>query len=69
MGETKLSEKNPMVEKFELHTTDGRMVKEIASNSLQQQSVNCADLNPGIYILVALDNSKSVIKTKQVIVL
>jgi N-acetylneuraminic acid mutarotase len=60
---------DPLVEKFELHTTDGRKVKEIISNSLQKQSINCTDLNPGIYILVALDNSKSVVETKHVILL
>jgi N-acetylneuraminic acid mutarotase len=58
---------NRTVEKYELHTTDGRKVKEIQSNSLLKQSINCADLNPGIYILVALDHSNSIVETKHVI--
>jgi hypothetical protein len=60
---------DPLVEKFELRTTDGRKVKEIQSNSLLKQSINCVDLNPGIYILVALDNSNSIVETKHVILL
>jgi N-acetylneuraminic acid mutarotase len=64
-----IASEDPMVEKFELYTPDGRKVKDIEWNNSSNKAVNCEDLKPGIYIVVALDNSESIVKTKQVILL
>jgi len=57
------------INSFALYSTDGKLLKHVLRNFNAQINFNHSDVNAGVYMLVALDKSKAILKTQQIILL
>lgn len=62
-----IESENILVNRFQIYSSDGRLIKEIEYNQAKKKVIQCEDLNAGVYILVAFDASQTVLKTEQII--
>ena len=57
------------INSFALYSTDGKLLKHVSRNFEALLKFDHSDINAGVYMLVALDKSKVILKTQQIILL
>jgi hypothetical protein len=60
---------NQNVSHFEIYTAEGRKVKNVLWDVTSQKSIDCKELGPGVFLLIAFDDLNSPIHTQQLILL
>ena len=60
---------NESINSFAIYSTDGKLLKHVARNFEEVLNFDHSDINAGVYMLVALDKSKAILKTQQIILL
>ncbi len=57
------------ISSFALYSTDGKLLKIVRRNFDSKIHVDHSDINAGVYMLVALDNTNSILSKQQIILL
>lgn len=52
---------------FELYSFEGKKVQDIEWKNMSQQTINCTNIESGVYLLIAFDESHSPLNKKQII--
>lgn len=57
------------IESFTIFSADGRVMMKIKNNTVGIQAIDRTAINPGVYMLSAMDRNGSILNTKQIILL